>query len=114
MFKLTSLQHRVTPAVRLAEELWRRGDKVFFLTQTSGSFHNHCFCVCRRMDTQLRYPTLLRHTIDAYDSKGFANITATYCVPLAPGRSRVFVRQPFRFKAKIPELVMSESLLRSW
>lgn len=62
---------------------------------------------CRRMDTQLRFPTLLRHTIDAFDAKGFANITATYCVPLAPGRSRVFVRQPFRFKSKIPGLFMS-------
>ena len=64
------------------------------------------------MDTQLRYPTLLRHTIDAYQSKGFANITATYCVPLAPGRSRVFVRQPFRFKAKIPEFIMSAPCFR--
>lgn len=62
---------------------------------------------CRSMETQLRYPTLLRHTIDAYDSKGFSNITATYCVPLAPGRSRVFVRQPFRFKNKLPEFFLS-------
>ena len=61
----------------------------------------------RQMDTQLRFPTLLRHTIDAYDAKGFANITATYCVPLAPGRSRVFVRQPFRFRSKLPAVFMS-------
>jgi Pheophorbide a oxygenase len=62
------------------------------------------------MDTQLRYPTLLRHTIDAFDAKGFANITATYCVPLAPGRSRVFVRQPFRFRSTLPGFFMSAPL----
>lgn len=58
------------------------------------------------MTTKMRYPTLLRHTIDAYDTKGFANITATYCVPMAPGKSVVFVRQPFRFKSKIPGFFM--------
>ncbi len=61
------------------------------------------------MRTQLRYPTLLRHSIDAFDTKGFANITATYCVPIAPGRSRVFVRQPFRFKSKLPGFFMRAS-----
>ena len=66
---------------------------------------------CRQMDTQLRFPTLLRHTIDAYDAKGFANITATYCVPLAPGRSRVFVRQPFRFKSALPGVFMSARMI---
>jgi Pheophorbide a oxygenase len=69
----------------------------------------HWLLYRRQMTTQLRYPTLLRHTIDAYDAKGFANITATYCVPLAPGRSRVFVRQPFRFKSKLPEFFFSAS-----
>jgi hypothetical protein len=40
----------------------------------------------------------MRHTIDAFDTRGFANITAVYGAPTAPGRCRLFVRQPFRFK----------------
>lgn len=43
----------------------------------------------------------MRHTIDAFDTRGFANITAVYGVPTTPGRCRLFVRQPFRFKNKI-------------
>lgn len=64
------------------------------------------------MTTKMRYPTLLRHTIDAYATKGFANITATYCVPLAPGRSCVFVRQPFRFKSRLSAFFMR--LIPEW
>lgn len=43
----------------------------------------------------------MRHTIDAYDTKGFSNITAVYGVPTTPGRCRLIVRQPFKFKNKI-------------
>jgi hypothetical protein len=47
----------------------------------------------------------MRHTIDAYESKGFANITAVYGVPVAPGRCRAIVRQPFRFRNKLLPLL---------
>jgi hypothetical protein len=50
---------------------------------------------------------LMRHTIDAFDSKGFANITAVYGVPISPGRCRLIVRQPFRFKNKIIRAVFA-------
>lgn len=46
-------------------------------------------------------PPMMRHTINAFDTKGFANITAVYGIPISPGRSRVIVRQPFRFKNKL-------------
>jgi len=46
-------------------------------------------------------PPMMRHTIEAFDTKGFANITAVYGIPISPGRSRVIVRQPFRFKNKL-------------
>jgi nitrite reductase/ring-hydroxylating ferredoxin subunit len=52
-------------------------------------------------------PQLMRHTIDALDSKGFANITAVYGAPTAPGRCRAFVRQPFKFKSPLPPLLFS-------
>lgn len=64
---------------------------------------------CRPQYTEFRAPTHMRHTIDALDTKGFANITAVYAVPTTPGRSRVFVRQPFRFKFWLPNLVFSET-----
>ncbi|KAL4424531.1 hypothetical protein ABPG77_010111 [Micractinium sp. CCAP 211/92] len=51
--------------------------------------------------TLFQGPVLMRHTIDAYDTRGFANITAVYGVPVAPGRCRAIVRQPFRFRNKI-------------
>lgn len=56
--------------------------------------------------TLFQGPVLMRHTIDAYEAKGFANITAVYGVPMSPGRCRAIVRQPIRFKHKlIPTLL---------
>jgi hypothetical protein len=43
----------------------------------------------------------MRHTIDAFSTRGFANITAVYGVPTTPGRCRLIVRQPFKFKNKV-------------
>jgi hypothetical protein len=60
-----------------------------------------------RQNTVFIAPSHLRHTIDAYEAKGFANITAAYCVPVSPGRSRVLVKQPFRFKFPVPALAFS-------
>ena len=60
-----------------------------------------------RQDTVFKAPSHLRHKIDAYEDKGFANITAAYCVPVSPGKSRVLVKQPFRFKFPLPALVFS-------
>ena len=54
-------------------------------------------------------PSHLRHKIDAFGDKGFANITAAYCVPISPGKSRVLVKQPFRFKSRFPALAFSAS-----
>ncbi|EFN56079.1 hypothetical protein CHLNCDRAFT_145588 [Chlorella variabilis] len=51
--------------------------------------------------TRFEGPVLMRHTIDAFDTRGFGNITAVYGVPVAPGRCRAIVRQPFRFKNKL-------------
>ena len=51
--------------------------------------------------THFQGPSLMRHTIDAYDARGFANVTAVYAVPMTPGRARAIVRQPFRFKNKL-------------
>ena len=48
--------------------------------------------------TEFRGPNLMRHTIDATESRGFANITAVYGVPTTEGRCRLIVRQPFKFK----------------
>ncbi len=60
-----------------------------------------------RQDTVFKAPSHLRHKIDAYDGKGFANITAAYCVPISPGKSLVLVKQPFRFKSRFPALAFS-------
>ncbi|KAL4451506.1 hypothetical protein ABPG75_007168 [Micractinium tetrahymenae] len=59
--------------------------------------------------TLFQGPVLMRHTIDAYDARGFANITAVYGVPVAPGRCRAIVRQPFRFKNKLIPLLFKLS-----
>jgi hypothetical protein len=50
--------------------------------------------------TLFQAPNLMRHTIDASDTRGFANITAVYGVPTTAGRCRLIVRQPFKFKNK--------------
>lgn len=50
---------------------------------------------------------LMRHTIDAYDTKGFANVTAVYGIPMSEGKCRVIVRQPFKFKNPIPRFFFS-------
>lgn len=55
--------------------------------------------------TLFKAPALMRHTIEALDTRGFANITAVYAVPSSPGRCRLIVRQPFRFKNGILRLV---------
>jgi hypothetical protein len=47
----------------------------------------------------------MRHTIDAFATRGFANITAVYGAPISPGRCRLFVRQPFRFKNRAVRLL---------
>lgn len=60
-------------------------------------------------DTLFHAPGLMRHTIDAFDSRGFANITSVYAVPTTPGRCRAFVRQPFKFKSKLIPLVFDIS-----
>ncbi len=52
-------------------------------------------------ETLFAGPNLMRHTIDAFSTRGFANVTAVYGTPTAPGRCRLFVRQPFRFKNKV-------------
>lgn len=49
-------------------------------------------------ETLFQGPVLMRHTINALETKGFSNITAVYGVPTTPGRCRLLVRQPFRFK----------------
>ncbi|PSC75151.1 Pheophorbide a oxygenase [Micractinium conductrix] len=59
--------------------------------------------------TLFQGPVLMRHTIDAYDTKGFANITSVYGVPVAPGRCRAIVRQPIRFKNKLLPLLFKLS-----
>ncbi|KAH7622547.1 hypothetical protein Ndes2526B_g03378 [Nannochloris sp. 'desiccata'] len=51
--------------------------------------------------THFQGPNLMRHTIDAFSTRGFANITAVYGVPTTPGRCRLIVRQPFKFKNKL-------------
>ena len=51
--------------------------------------------------TLFQGPNLMRHTIDAFSTRGFANITAVYGVPTVPGRCRLIVRQPFKFKNKL-------------
>ena len=72
------------------------------------SFHGgFLWVVDRQQDTQFHAPQHLRHTIDAFENKGFSNITAAYCVPISPGRSRVLVKQPFRFKSPIPRFIFS-------
>lgn len=56
--------------------------------------------------THFRAPVLMRHTIEALDTRGFSNITAVYGVPTTPGRCRALVRQPFRFKNRLlPKLL---------
>lgn len=58
-------------------------------------------------NTLFQGPNLMRHTIDAFSTRGFANITAVYGVPTTPGHCRVIVRQPFRFKSSLPRLAFS-------
>lgn len=60
-------------------------------------------------NTLFQAPGLMRHTIDAFDTRGFANITSVYAVPTTPGRCRAFVRQPFKFKSKLIPLVFDIS-----
>ncbi|KAL6778308.1 hypothetical protein ACKKBG_A17685 [Auxenochlorella protothecoides x Auxenochlorella symbiontica] len=56
--------------------------------------------------TEWRGPNLMRHTIEAQETRGFSNITAVYAVPIAPGRCRAIVRQPFKFKNRVIPAVM--------
>ncbi|KAL3140600.1 hypothetical protein ABBQ32_005170 [Trebouxia sp. C0010 RCD-2024] len=53
-------------------------------------------------DTLFQAPCLMRHSIDAQDSKGFSNITAVYATPTTPGRCRAIIRNLFKFKSPIP------------
>ena len=65
---------------------------------------------CRRaQDTLFGAPCLMRHTIDAQESKGFSNITAVYATPIAPGRCRAIIRNLFKFKNPVPRLFFSKS-----
>ncbi|KAK9812641.1 hypothetical protein WJX72_001174 [[Myrmecia] bisecta] len=59
-----------------------------------------------RQTTLFKAPGLMRHTIDAWESKGFCNITCAYAVPTTPGHCRAIVRQVFRFKNSFVAKVM--------
>ena len=51
--------------------------------------------------TSFQGPIFMHHTIDAYSTRGLANIVAMYAVPMTPGRSRIILRQPVKIKNKM-------------
>jgi len=52
--------------------------------------------------TRFAKPGLMVHALRCYEKRGFDTLTVVYAVPVAPGKSRLISRFPFRFKSAVP------------